>query len=95
MATDERPAELPDERPGERSDERPGELPEPRWRPERVPPTADVPPVREPNRFERRKMRIREEIARNRRGEATIPTWVLALILIVIVGAFTAMIIFA
>jgi hypothetical protein len=77
-------------------DERPGELPAPKWRPERVPPDAGVtPPLREPNRFERRKMRIREEIARNRRGEAAIPTWVLALILVVIVGGFTAIIVFA
>jgi hypothetical protein len=79
------------------TDERPGELPEPKWRPERVPPNAGVPtpPPREPNRFERRKMRIREEIARNRRGEAAIPTWVLALILVLIIGGFTAMIVFA
>jgi hypothetical protein len=28
--------------------------------------------------YERRTARIREEIARNRRGEYTVPTWVLA-----------------
>ncbi|GAB3234098.1 hypothetical protein GCM10027447_31000 [Glycomyces halotolerans] len=31
--------------------------------------------------YERRKARIREEIARNRRGEYTVPTWVLSLAL--------------
>ena len=46
---------------------------------------ADLrPPVRE-NYVERRRRRIREEIARNRRGEATIPTWALALVLVAIV----------
>ncbi|MEU6861595.1 hypothetical protein AB0B28_22305 [Glycomyces sp. NPDC046736] len=31
--------------------------------------------------YERRTARIREEIARNRRGEYSVPTWVLALAL--------------
>jgi hypothetical protein len=42
------------------------------------------PPVRE-NWVQRRRRKIREEIERNRRGEAAIPTWVLAALLVVIV----------
>jgi len=36
--------------------------------------------------YERRTSRIREEIARNRRGEYTVPTWVLAVALAAVVG---------
>ncbi|WP_205327492.1 hypothetical protein [Glycomyces sp. YM15] len=36
--------------------------------------------------YERRTTRIREEIARNRRGEYTVPTWVLALALAGVIG---------
>jgi hypothetical protein len=36
--------------------------------------------------YERRTTRIREEIARNRRGEYRVPTWVLALALAGVVG---------
>ena len=36
--------------------------------------------------------RIREEVERNRRGEAAIPTWVLALILVTLVGGLTLLI---
>jgi len=36
--------------------------------------------------YERRTTRIREEIARNRRGEYTVPTWVLAVALAAVVG---------
>ncbi|THV26139.1 hypothetical protein [Glycomyces paridis] len=38
--------------------------------------------------YERRTTRIREEIARNRRGEYTVPTWVLALALAAVAGAW-------
>ena len=38
--------------------------------------------------YERRTARIREEIARNRRGEYTVPTWVLALALAAVVGVW-------
>jgi hypothetical protein len=38
--------------------------------------------------YERRTTRIREEIARNRRGEYTVPTWVLALALAGVVGVW-------
>jgi hypothetical protein len=36
--------------------------------------------------YERRTTRIREEIARNRRGEYTVPTWVLAVALAAVIG---------
>jgi hypothetical protein len=36
--------------------------------------------------YERRTTRIREEIARNRRGEYTVPTWVLAAALAAVTG---------
>ncbi|GAB3807894.1 hypothetical protein [Micromonospora zhanjiangensis] len=43
--------------------------------------------------LERRRNKIAEEIARNRRGEYTVPTWVLAVALVVIVGAWVALIV--
>ncbi|MCM0674261.1 hypothetical protein NCC78_06100 [Micromonospora phytophila] len=44
------------------------------------------------NWVERRREKIRAEIERNRRGEYTVPTWVLALALVLIVGAWLALI---
>ena len=41
----------------------------------------------------RRRRRIREEIARNRRGEYTIPTWALAVLLAVFITAWVALVI--
>ncbi|MEV4755049.1 hypothetical protein AB0J86_08040 [Micromonospora sp. NPDC049559] len=41
---------------------------------------------------ERRRQKIADEIARNRRGEYTVPTWVLTLILVLIVGGWLALI---
>ncbi|MFG3342006.1 hypothetical protein [Glycomyces sp. NPDC048151] len=38
--------------------------------------------------YERRTSRIREEIARNRRGEYTVPTWVLALALAAVIAVW-------
>ncbi len=46
-------------------------------------------------RVGRRRDKIVAEIERNRRGEAAIPTWVLALILVVIVGGVAALVIFS
>jgi hypothetical protein len=43
----------------------------------------------------RRLQRIREEVERNRTVGPTIPTWVLAVALVVIVGGFLAMVIFS
>jgi hypothetical protein len=47
------------------------------------------------NRIERRRQKIADEIARNRRGEYTVPTWVLALTLVVILGAWIGLIVLA
>jgi hypothetical protein len=47
------------------------------------------------SRLERRRNKIREEVARNRRGEYKIPTWVLVLCLVIFLGAWAAWIIFA
>ena len=41
----------------------------------------------------RRRRRIREEIERNRRGEYTIPTWALAVLLAVFITAWVALVI--
>jgi hypothetical protein len=46
------------------------------------------------NFMRRRQNKIVEEIERNRRGEYTVPTWVLAAILVVIVLSFAALIYF-
>ncbi|MFU8852351.1 hypothetical protein ACNAW0_15385 [Micromonospora sp. SL1-18] len=47
------------------------------------------------NWIDRRREKIRAEIERNRRGEHKVPTWVLAAILIIIVGAWLALIFLA
>ncbi|MER5333608.1 hypothetical protein [Micromonospora sp. NPDC002717] len=47
------------------------------------------------NWVERRREKIRAEIERNRRGEYTVPTWVLALALVLIVGAWLTLIFMA
>ncbi|MEV0431487.1 hypothetical protein [Micromonospora sp. NPDC050495] len=47
------------------------------------------------NWIDRRREKIRAEVERNRRGEYTVPTWVLAAALVVIVGAWLALIFFA
>ncbi|MGC4770259.1 hypothetical protein ACLQ25_14970 [Micromonospora sp. DT44] len=44
------------------------------------------------NWVERRREKIRAEIDRNRRGEYTVPTWVLAVALVLIVGGWLALI---
>jgi hypothetical protein len=46
-------------------------------------------------RVNKRRDKIVAEIQRNRRGEAAIPTWVLALILLVLVAGFAALVIFS
>jgi hypothetical protein len=42
---------------------------------------------------ERRRQKIADEVARNRRGEYTVPTWVLVLALALIVGGWLALIV--
>jgi hypothetical protein len=52
----------------------------------------------EPDRrtwLQRRRDKVVEEIERNRRGGHEVPTWVLTVILLVIVGAWAAVIILA
>ncbi|WDZ82598.1 hypothetical protein [Micromonospora cathayae] len=44
---------------------------------------------------ERRRNKIRDEIAANRRGEYTVPTWVLTLALLAMVGGWVALVYFA
>ncbi|MFI2712402.1 hypothetical protein ACH495_19975 [Micromonospora sp. NPDC018662] len=44
------------------------------------------------NWIDRRREKIRAEIARNRRGDHAVPTWVLAAALVLIVGAWLALI---
>jgi hypothetical protein len=51
--------------------------------------------ARKPNLVRRRKQKIAEEIARNRRGEYSVPTWVLALILGVFLAAWIGLIAFS
>ncbi|GAA0725709.1 hypothetical protein Drose_17445 [Dactylosporangium roseum] len=59
-------------------------------------PKADFNPDRpKTTRQGRRLQRIREEIERNRTEGPAIPTWVLALALVVIVGGFAAIVVFS
>ncbi|MFD1321788.1 hypothetical protein [Micromonospora sonneratiae] len=48
-----------------------------------------------PNWVQRRRQKVADEIARNRRGEYTVPTWVLAAALVLIVGGWLALIFLA
>jgi hypothetical protein len=47
------------------------------------------------SRLEKRRRKIADEIARNRRGDYKIPTWVLVICLVVFIGAWAAWVIFA
>ena len=47
------------------------------------------------SRLDRRREKIANEIQRNRRGEYTVPTWLLAVLLVAIVGAVAALAIFS
>jgi hypothetical protein len=53
--------------------------------------SAGMAETRKP-RSVRRREKIRDEIERNRRGEYTVPTWVLAAALVALVAAWAAMI---
>lgn len=44
------------------------------------------------SRLQRRRDKIAEEIARNRRGEYTVPTWVLTLALVLVVAGWLALV---
>ena len=53
------------------------------------------PPSPQRSWVQRRRDRVRAEIERNRRGEYTVPTWVLVAVLVAIVAAWAGVIIFA
>jgi hypothetical protein len=48
-----------------------------------------------PGLVQRRKQKIADEIARNRRGDYSVPTWVLALILGVFLAGWIGLIVFS
>jgi hypothetical protein len=50
------------------------------------------PAQRRPNRRDRRRQRMAAEIQRSRSGDHRVPTWVMAAALLVIVGAWLALI---
>jgi hypothetical protein len=44
------------------------------------------------SRLERRRQKIRDELERNRRGDYVVPTWVLALALVLLVAGWLAVV---
>lgn len=71
---------------------------EPAWQQSARPEPVQEQPAQEqsarrPNRIDRRRQKIAAEIQRNRRGEYTVPTWVLAVLLVAIVGGIAALVI--
>ncbi|MGC5053443.1 hypothetical protein ACLQ2S_18520 [Micromonospora sp. DT48] len=60
-----------------------------------IPSEPSTPGAQRQTWLERRREKIRAEVERNRRGEYTVPTWVLALALALIVGAWAALVILA
>lgn len=56
---------------------------------------SDNPDKPRSNRHGRRLQRIREEIERNRTDGPAVPTWVLALILLLIIAVMTALVMFS
>jgi hypothetical protein len=51
-------------------------------------------PQQRKSRLDRRREKIAAEIQRNRRGEYTVPTWVLAVLLVAIIAGLAALTIF-
>jgi hypothetical protein len=63
-------------------------------------PSAEDPPERNSEQVRqgwvnRRREKIVEEIARNRRGEYTVPTWVLVAALVLLVAGWIAVVVFS
>ena len=54
--------------------------------------SPDRPGANRQNWVDRRRQKIRDEIERNRRGGHPVPTWVLALALVLMVGGWLALI---
>ncbi|GAA3211555.1 hypothetical protein ACFO1B_56335 [Dactylosporangium siamense] len=67
----------------------------PAGQPAPKPKASDNPDKPRSNRHGRRLQRIREEIERNRTDGPAIPTWVLALILVLIIAAVAALVVFS
>ena len=67
----------------------------PAGQPAPKPKASDNPDKPRSNRHGRRLQRIREEIERNRTDGPAIPTWVLALALVLIIAAVTALAVFS
>jgi fatty acid desaturase len=67
----------------------------PAGQPAPKPKASDNPDKPRSNRHGRRLQRIREEIERNRTDGPAVPTWVLALILVLIIAAVTALAVFS
>ena len=61
--------------------------------PDRPAPSLSAAGEEKPGYLERRRERIRAEIHRNRQGGHTVPTWVMALALVLMVGAWLYLII--
>jgi hypothetical protein len=67
--------------------------PAPRWQDgEPLPPPGPFGVLNPTYRIKRRQQRIRAEIERARNGDHKVPTWVLGLILVAIVGAWLGLI---
>ncbi|WP_329110128.1 hypothetical protein OG792_14635 [Micromonospora sp. NBC_01699] len=63
-------------------------------------PSADEPPEHNAEQVRhgwvnRRREKIVEEIARNRRGDYAVPTWVLVAALVLLVGGWIAVVVFS
>ncbi|MEV4631120.1 hypothetical protein AB0J90_33115 [Micromonospora sp. NPDC049523] len=63
-------------------------------------PSAEEPPERNVDQVRqgwvnRRREKIVEEIARNRRGEYTVPTWVLVTALVLLVAGWISVVVFS
>ena len=58
-------------------------------------PTEYTPGQARQSLFDRRRQRIVDQIERNRRGEYTVPTWVLTTLLALVIAGIAALIIFA
>ena len=63
--------------------------------PNHKPGQDDETDLRPPSRLERRRNKIVEEIQANRRGEFTVPTWVLAVVLLLLLAGWAAIVIFS
>jgi hypothetical protein len=54
--------------------------------------SSDETPTGKPSRRERRRRRLAAEIQRSRRGDQRVPTWLMAVALVAMIGAWLALI---